>query len=102
MNQSAVVELFSSGREQELELLTREYEQSRARGCARFALVHGPAGIGKTWLARALRRSLASRGVKVFEGAAQRGLPRAYGLFSSLVPGLLEYLGELGDRKSVV
>ncbi|MGI5863992.1 MAG: AAA family ATPase, partial [Myxococcales bacterium] len=102
MNQAAVVELFSSGREQELELLTREYEQSRTRACARFAFVHGPAGIGKSYLMRALRRSLASRGIQVFEGAASRALPAAYGLVAGLVPALLDYLGELGIPGRVV
>ncbi|MGC4117085.1 MAG: sigma 54-interacting transcriptional regulator [Myxococcales bacterium] len=96
MERALAVESSPSGRERELALLVREHEEARERGTARWAFVHGPAGVGKSFLFAALRRSFAQRGIRVFEGRASRTSAKAYGLFSELVPEVLDALAEAG------
>jgi transcriptional regulator with GAF, ATPase, and Fis domain/tetratricopeptide (TPR) repeat protein len=85
-----------AGREREITALSREYDEARTRGQVRLAFVKGPAGIGKTHLFRALRRSLTDHGGRVFEGGAPRHDRRAYGLFAPMVTDLLGFAAELG------
>ncbi|HEY3445167.1 MAG TPA: sigma 54-interacting transcriptional regulator [Myxococcales bacterium] len=96
MERALAIESASSGRERELALLLREHAEARERGAARWAFVHGPAGVGKSHLFGAVRRSFAARGIRVFEGRASRTSAKAYGLFAELVPELLDALAEAG------
>src|SRR5690606_6384704 len=76
--------------------LVQAHEEARERAGARMAFVSGPRGIGKSHLFDLCRRTLADRGVRVFEGGASRSSARAYGLFADMVPELLAYLPEVG------
>ncbi|HEX4621549.1 MAG TPA: ATP-binding protein, partial [Myxococcaceae bacterium] len=92
----AVPSASRSGREAELTALLREHDQTRAADRARFAFVRGPAGVGKSYLLSLLRRSLAERGVDVFEAESPREGRRPFGLFAALVRELTDHLGHAG------
>ena len=82
----------SGGRDIELSALERELDEAKLHHKTRFVFVRGPAGVGKSHLFRAFRGRLGQRAVEVFEADSARDARRPFGLFTSLVPALLEHL----------
>jgi Cdc6-like AAA superfamily ATPase len=70
-----------SGREAELAVLLREYEEAKTSGRPRFVFVRGARGVGKSYLMSLLSASVSKRGVPVYEGgrsvAALKCWPRS-------------------------
>ena len=65
-----------SGREGELSLLLREYDEAKASGRPRFVFVRGARGVGKSYLTSLLAAAVSKRGVPVFEGGSGRDVRR--------------------------
>ena len=84
---SAAAEPF--GREGELSLLLREYDEAKASGRPRFVFVRGARGVGKSYLTSLLAAAVSKRGVPVFEGGSGRDVRRTWGLMAPLVNELL-------------
>ncbi|MDP1916721.1 MAG: sigma 54-interacting transcriptional regulator [Myxococcales bacterium] len=78
-----------SGREGELSLLLREYDEAKASGRPRFVFVRGARGVGKSYLTSLLAAAVSKRGVPVFEGGSGRDVRRTWGLMAPLVNELL-------------
>ena len=82
MDRALAMESAPSGRERELALLVHEHDEARERQAARFAFVHGPSGVGKSYLFSALKRSFGARGVILSGGPSSvldTGSPRIPG-----------------------
>jgi transcriptional regulator with GAF, ATPase, and Fis domain/energy-coupling factor transporter ATP-binding protein EcfA2 len=82
------------GRTRELTRLRSLFDEARAVGRGRCALVVGPAGIGKSHLLDAFKRSMRAAGEVVFEGRCRQTDHRPYG---SLVELLGQAAGALAD-----
>jgi len=86
----------ASGRERELAVLHDTWLDARQQARPAFARVHGPAGIGKSHLLRALVRRLAGDGAPVVEACADRSRGEALALIRQLARGLLAVAAEGG------
>jgi transcriptional regulator with GAF, ATPase, and Fis domain len=73
------------------------FDETRAGGRGRCALVVGPAGIGKSHLLDAFKRSLRAAGEVVFEGRCRQTDHRPYGSLVELLGQAVVALGELGQ-----
>jgi DNA-binding NtrC family response regulator/tetratricopeptide (TPR) repeat protein len=86
----------SAARSAELDLLLREYDEARRTGRARFVVVRGPRGVGKSHLVAELEEALARADVRCFVGGSARQSRKAFWLFEPLVQALLEVLPHTG------
>ncbi len=86
----------AAGRERELDTLVEAHEGARATGTPVFARVHGPPGIGKSHLLRALSRRLGSEGVPVIEARSDRARGEALGIVRELARGLIALAADRG------
>jgi transcriptional regulator with GAF, ATPase, and Fis domain len=84
------------GRGRALTRLRALFEEARAGGRGRCALVVGPAGIGKTHLLDAFKRSLRASGEVVFEGRCRPTDHRPYGSLVELLGQAATATAELG------
>ncbi|SEL14978.1 ATP-binding protein [Streptacidiphilus jiangxiensis] len=85
------------GRDRELRLLEREWEQARREARCRLAVVTGPAGIGKTRLLREFTDRSAAQGHLVLRGACQPyGAGLTYRPVAEVVHSLADGSGEDG------
>ncbi len=90
-----------AGREAELARLTSLYREAQ-RGdpsAARFVVVEGPSGIGKSRIVGELRSRVRLQGGVVLEGRCEPG--RAFGPFAEIVDRALRFLDEVGVAPEV-
>jgi transcriptional regulator with GAF, ATPase, and Fis domain/ATP/maltotriose-dependent transcriptional regulator MalT len=85
-----------AGRGREFARLRALFEAARADAHGRCALVVGPAGIGKTHLLAAFKRSLRQAGESVFEGRCRQTDHRPYGSLVELLGQAAAALSDLG------
>ncbi len=85
-----------TGREAELLLLTREHQEAKASGSARFVFVRGPRGVGKTHLLSQLAQMLSAQGTPIFEGGSGRDARQTWGVFAPMLGELLTLVKRSG------
>src|SRR4051812_23405807 len=102
MHTLAAPAVLAAGREAELSALLEEHERAGREDGAAFAVVSGPAGIGKSSLLAATATALRLRGVAVIEARAARGAAEAFGLIRALAGDLQELATLRGTPERVL